>query len=212
VGLRALTAVVTGLVVLLGAPAAATTASPSRPRVTLISDSVAGAIAFDTGAKAILADRVDLFLEPGEARRLGGVNPADGIAPPTALELIGTLGRRLGPTVILCIGYNDISSQYAANAEAALEALRRAGVTHVLWVTLHESPFHLGDVTMNAAIEAAAARHPEVTVVDWNAYARGHPEWFSADDVHLTGDGPRALARLLHASLVTLRVVAARRS
>lgn len=213
------TAAIVGLIVLVAAPAAATKAPPTartkapptaRPRVTLISDSVAGAIAFDTGAKALLAAGVDLFLEPGEARRLGGVNPPGGIAPPTALQLIGTLGHRLGPTVIMCIGYNDISSQYAANVDAALDALHGAGVTHVLWVTLHETPLHLGDVTMNAAIEAAAATHPEVTVVDWNAYASGHPEWFLADDVHLTGDGPRAMARLLHASLVKLGIAAGR--
>jgi len=181
--------------------------SAPQPRVTLISDSVAGAISFDTGAKAILAEGVDLFLEPGEARRLGGDNPPGGISPPTALQLIETLGRRLGQTVIISVGYNDVSAQYAQNMEAALEALRQAGVKHVLWTTLHASSAHSGNLTMNNAIQAIAAQHPEVSVVDWNAYAGAHPEWFQQpDDVHLAGDGPRALAGLFHASLVKLGI------
>lgn len=186
-------------------PGAASTA-PSLPRVTLISDSVAAAISFDTGAKAILGEGIDLFLEPGPARRLGGTNPSDAIAPPTAVHLIASLGERLGPTVIMCLGYNDVSSQYAEHMEAALDALRRAGVRRVLWVTLRLSDAHRGYLTMNSAIEAAAASHPEVTVVDWNGYASGHPEWFQPDGVHLRGEGPRAMARLFRASLSELGI------
>ena len=183
--------------------------SAPLPRVTLISDSVAAAISYDTGAKAILAEGVDLFLEPGQARRLGGDNPPDGISPPTALQLIETLGHRLGPTVIICVGYNDFSEPYAQNMKAALEAMRRVGVRHVLWTTLHVSPAHSGYLTMNNAIQAIAAQHPEVAVVDWNAYANMHPEWFQQpDDVHLAGDGPRAMARLFHTSLVKLGIPA----
>lgn len=186
----------------------AVAASRPLPRVTLISDSVAGAIAFDTGAKAILAEGIDLFLEPGEARRLGGETPPGGIAPPTVLQLVGMLGHRLGPTVIISIGYNDFSSEFVPNVEAALDALRAAGVEHVLWATLHVSSAHTSYATMNDAIEAAAAHHPEVTVVDWNASASDHPEWFQPDDVHVVQDGPRAMARQFHASLVKLGVPA----
>ncbi len=210
---RAVTGVVGCLLLLLAAPAASPTAAPVAvaastplPRVTLISDSVAAAIAFDTGAKAILAEGIDIFLEPGQARRLGGTNPSNGIAPPTALQLIASLGDRLGPTVIMCVGNNDFSDQYAKNMQAALDALRRASVKRVLWVTLHFSDAHYGNRTMNNAIKAGAARQPEVTVVDWDGYARGHPEWFQSDDVHLTGDGPRAMARLFHATLLKLGV------
>ena len=205
------------LVLLVAAPASSPPAAAlafaaprSLPRVTLISDSVAGAISFDTGAKAILAEGVDLFLEPGEARRLGGDTPPGGIAPPTVLQLIGQLGHRLGTTVIISIGYNDFSSQYAQNVEPALDALRVAGVRHVLWATLHVSADHTSYSSMNEAIEAAAVHHPELTVVDWQAYASGHPEWFQPDDVHVKGDGPRAMARQFHASLVKLGIPAQR--
>jgi lysophospholipase L1-like esterase len=205
------------IVLLLASGAASSAAAPPKvtavrqlPRVTLISDSVAASIPFDTGAKTILAAGIDLFLEPGPARLLGGENPVGAIAPPTAVQLIPMLGHRLGATVIMDVGYNDVSAQYAANLEAALAELNSAGVKHVLWVTLHFSPAHLGYQVMNDAIAAAATHHPELTIVDWNTYASDHPEWFQSDQVHLTGDGPRALARLFHASLVKLGIPARR--
>jgi hypothetical protein len=211
---RAVVFMLSGFLLLLAGPAASSTAvrlAPGAPRplprVTLISDSVAGAIWFDMGARAALARGVDLFLEPGEARRLGGDTPPGG-APPTALQLIAMLGHRLGPTVIMCVGYNDVPAQYSLNMAAALDALRGAGVKHVLWATLHVSPEHLSYVTINDAILAAAAQHLEVVVVDWNAYASEHPEWFQPDGVHVMGDGPRAMARLFHASLVKLGIPA----
>jgi hypothetical protein len=212
-GVRISTAVVLGLVllfaVLASPPRAASLAAdaPARfPRVTLISDSVAAAISFDTGAVAILSEGVDLFLEPGQARRLGGENPSEGVAPPTALELIATLGQRLGPTVIISVGNNDFSDRYAQNMEDALAALHRAGVQHVLWATLHYSAAHHGVLTMNNAIEEAATRHPEMIVVDWNGYVNSHPGLLLPDEMHLVGGGSRAMARLFHAGLENLGI------
>jgi hypothetical protein len=60
---------------------------------------------------------------------------------------------------------------------------------------------------MNDMIKAAAARHPEMTVVDWNLYSRSHPDWFQPDGLHLDWQGARAMATLLHATLVSLGIV-----
>jgi hypothetical protein len=210
---RAAPVALAGFLVLFVAPASSLTAPPARvgnppalPRVTLISDSVAGSISFDIGAQAILSQGIDLFLEPGEGRRLGGDDPPGAIAPPTALQLIPTLGPALGPTVIMSVGDNDAFGQYQQNVDAAVAALHAAGVVHILWLTLHVTPDHTSYLAMNTAIEAAAAQDPAVTVVDWNTYASAHPEWFQGDGVHLTGDGPRALASLLYATLVQLGI------
>lgn len=186
------------------APAAAAKTAPKQ-RVTLIADSVAGAIVFDLRALATVSRGVDLCLEAGPARRLAE-NPAEGIAPPTVLELVALLGKKLGPTVIVSVGDNDISALYQQHMEAVLQALRAAGVKHVVWTTLHESAAHVGFATMNAAIAAEAVQHPELSVLDWNAAANAHPEWLQDDRVHLNGEGPRAFARLLHERLVSLGV------
>jgi fermentation-respiration switch protein FrsA (DUF1100 family) len=173
-----------------------------RTRVTLITDSVGGAVALDTGATALLSRDVDLFLEPGQARILGGKYPPYAIVPPSAVDLIRRLGHNLGFVVVVAVGYNDIPSDYATHMEAALAAMRASAVRRVLWVTLHVSPDHTSYQTINDAIQVAASQHPEITLVDWNTYSATHPEWFQQDGVHLTGDGPRALARLIAATLV----------
>jgi hypothetical protein len=191
-----------GRITRTGLRTAPTTPRP-RPRVTFISDSVAASIAFDVGAESILTRGVDLFFEPGQARTLGP-GPPGRIAPPTVLQLVGQLGRRIGETVIVEIGNNDYSPTYAANMESALSDFNAAGVKHVLWMTLHVTPAHESYATMNVAIAAASVHHPELSVLDWNSYATGHPGWFQPDGVHLAGDGPRALAGFIHTSLVKL--------
>jgi Putative Ig domain len=98
------------------------------------------------------------------------------------------------------VGYNDFEDQYAGNIEDALRALKSAGVKHVWWLTLRAA--HHPYVNMNADIEAAAARHPEVTVIDWNVYSRSHPTWFQDDGLHLLGPGAEAMAGLIHKTLL----------
>jgi Putative Ig domain len=177
------------------------------PRVTLIGDSVADALASDGRAQAILGQGVDLQLQVAPCRRVAQLScPYDGARPPNVIDLIGTLGNKLGPTAIVAVGYNDYEDQYAANIEAALAALKGAGVTRVLWPTL-KTAYH-SYVNMNADIFAAAEVHPELTVVDWNLYSQGHPEWFQPDGLHLAATGAEAMATLFHQALVQLGIPA----
>ncbi|HVU79220.1 MAG TPA: hypothetical protein VHC67_16705 [Gaiellaceae bacterium] len=180
-------------------------ARPSKlPRVTVIADSVAGAVWFDTAARSTLSRGVDLFFEPGQGRQLGPpiVDPS---GPEPAVDLIPHLGKKLGSTVVMFVGNNDVYSSAAQNVALADQELLAAGVAHIVWVTLHVSPDHTSYAFMNDAIAAAQAADPaHVSVVDWNAYAGPHPEWFQSDGVHLTGAGPLALARLLHSAIAKL--------
>jgi hypothetical protein len=57
-------------------------------------------------------------------------------------------------------------------------------------------------IGMNQELVAAAGRHPELELVDWGAASRGHDSWFQPDGVHLTYDGGKAMAHLLHDALV----------
>lgn len=178
------------------------------PRVTLIGDSVAESIAYTPDAKSLLAEGVDLRLELAACRRVDQAScPYNGVRPPTVIDLVKTLGNALGPTVIVDVGYNDFEPAYAGNIEDALAALHKADVTRVLWATLRaDRPEYL---SMNNAIRAAAARHPEMTTVDWNLYSRSHPDWFQGDGLHLTAGGAMALATLFHTKLVELGISAA---
>ena len=187
-------------------PASSGSAPPTR--VTVIGDSIATAMAYDPIARPILARGVDLDLQLAVCRRLAGDScPYQGVRPPTLVDLLPSL--RLGSTVVVAVGYNDYESTFAATVETALEALGKAGVEHVLWLTLRaERPSYL---QMNDLVRAAAERHPEITLVDWNLYSRSHPDWFQPDGLHLTSVGAIGMATLVQRSLDELGLVAAPR-
>ncbi|MGZ4387291.1 MAG: GDSL-type esterase/lipase family protein [Gaiellaceae bacterium] len=177
----------------------------ARPRVTFIGDSVADAVSYVTPAQALLARGVRLQLELAECRRLVEAScSVGGVQPETALDLIEALGRKLGPVVVIAVGYNDYERLYPHDMQQVLSALHAAGVEHVLWLTLRA--VHASYVPMNADIRALARTSSCLTVVDWNRYSRSHPSWFASDGLHLSPAGAAAMARLLHRTLLAMTI------
>jgi hypothetical protein len=169
--------------------------------VTLIGDSVADAIPSTSSAVEIVRQGVDLDLEVAPCRRVEGEGcPINGSRPPSVVQLADAMGPRLGANVVVSVGYNDFEDQYAQNIEDALAAFAAAGVKHVWWLTLRAA--HHPYLNMNDDIAAAASRHPELTVVDWNVYSRSHPDWFQDDGLHLLEPGADAMATIIHTSLL----------
>jgi hypothetical protein len=173
--------------------------------VTVFGDSVATAMEYDPDARTMLARGIDLQLETAACRRLGDTScPYDGVRPPNVIDRATQLGTQLGPVVVVAVGYNDYEANYAKNIDDAMAAFRRAGVQHVLWVTLLEERQSWAE--MNDMIAAAARKYPEITVVDWNAVARQQPEWMQPDGVHLTAAGAEGMAATIEAGLVQLGI------
>jgi hypothetical protein len=174
--------------------------APVSARVTMIGDSVLTGVIWHEDALAILANGIDLRTEVAVCRRLTGVScPYEGARPPTLLDVVHALGPRLGSTVVVAAGYNDPEQLFPQAVEDSLAALREAGVTRILWATLAEAtPAY---AVMNDELAAVAEEHPEVTLVDWNAASREHPEWFQTDGIHLTVAGGIGMATLLRSAL-----------
>jgi hypothetical protein len=191
------------LVVAAIAFGAATAHAGSRDiqHVTLIGDSVADAIPGTSSAATIVKQGVDVDFEVAPCRRVEGEGcPVDGVRPPSVVQLAKSMGTKLGPNVVVSVGYNDFEDQYAQNIEDALAGFKAAGVKHVWWLTLRAA--HHGYVNMNDNIEAAAKNHPEMSVIDWNVYSRSHPDWFQADGLHMLQPGAEAMATLIHKTLL----------
>jgi hypothetical protein len=172
--------------------------------VTIFGDSVAAVLTWDPAAVRVLArdDRLTLDLAP--CGRL--VQPGCFVQhpPPSVLEEVELLGRRIGPTAVVLVGYNDDPHVYAEGIGRVLVAMRRRGVEHVLWLTLRavEPQFRL----INEVIHGASARFPWMTVLDWNGYARDRPSWFASDGIHLSALGGVRLASFIHRSLKQMRL------
>jgi uncharacterized protein YodC (DUF2158 family) len=171
--------------------------TPSEPHVTVIADSVLTAVLWNAAPLAVLGDGFDLRMAVGVCRRLTGVScPYEGGTVETLVDLVARLGPALGPTVVVEVGYSDDPATFAVSVEQSIGALLAAGVTRILWVNMNEwQPQYVG---MNATLVVVAQGHPEMTVVDWNAYARYHYSWFQSDGVHLVYEGAMAIATLLH--------------
>jgi hypothetical protein len=180
----------------------AATSAGGLQHMTLIGDSVADAMVGDRQAIAILNQEIDLDLEVAPCRRVDQDScPINGVRPPNVVDLVQAMGSKLGPNVVVAVGYNDFEDQYAQNIETALAALRAAGVKQVWWLTLRAA--HHPYVNMNDDIVAAAAKHPEMHVIDWNLYSRSHPEWFQTDGLHLLAPGSEAMATLIHQTMLS---------
>jgi len=170
------------------------------PHVTVIGDSVLTAVLWYPEPLRILTNGLDVDMQIAVCRRLVGVScPYEGGAASTLVDLVAAYGPKLGKTVIVEAGYNEPEAEFADAIEQSLAALRAAGVTQVLWLSLST---RRADLTrMNATLAAAARRHPELTIVDWADLTHGNDDWFQGDGIHLTYVGGVAMARLLRTAL-----------
>ena len=109
--------------------------------------------------------------------------------------------------VVVELGYNDSPSSFATEIDAMMGALDARNVGSVVWVNMadHRRTSSGASVyaTANAALLTAAAKWPNLTVLDWNAQTQ-HAEqtrWFWSDDVHLTSTGQARFAVWLAAQV-----------
>jgi hypothetical protein len=196
--------VVYALVVSLCCEAASAATAAKKPplqHVTIFGDSVAAAFTWDSTARLVLerGDRLTFDLSPcGRLVQPGCMTPP----APSVLKKVELLGRRIGPTVVVLVGYNDDPHIYAAGIGQVLKAMQRRGVKHVVWLTLRavNKQYRL----INEVIHGASARYRWMTVLDWNGYSRNHPAWFATDKIHLSGLGAVQLAIFIHRGLKQL--------
>jgi hypothetical protein len=194
-GFGATTLVAVALVV----AATASASHSTKPRVTLIGDSITASFDYVPTARRYLGRGLDLRSDAVVCRRLVASSCVfQGSTPPTALEVIGAQGRTLGSVVVINVGYNDWAAVY--DVDKVMRSLKTAGVRTAIWVTLRETTSNYAQ--NNTRIRAAARRwRKSVVVADWNAYSRGKP-WFREDGLHLTPAGALGLARLLRPLVV----------
>jgi hypothetical protein len=190
------------LIVLTSATWGSAAPKPALPRVTIIADSAFGAVTGSRQPLAVVKRGFAVDIDVGICRRLTGTScPSDaGVAPPTFVDVVHSLGPAIAPTVVVEVGYNEFADTFPQSVEAAITTLLAAGVTKILWLTMADGRPQY--IPMNQVLAAAAGRHAEVELVDWAAASRGHDSWFQGDSVHLTDDGALGVAHLLHDALM----------
>lgn len=188
------------LALLAGLLTASTATAAKKPRVTLIGDSIQASFTYVPKAVRRLGAGYDLKVDAQVCRRLVAPScPYNGSTPATALQVIQSKGKALGDTVVINVGYNDDPSSYRRDLDKTMRALRKAGVTSVVWVTLREERSSFA--TVNTQIRAGAKRWRKMMrVADWNRVSAGKP-WFGSDGLHLNPKGALALSGLLRVNV-----------
>lgn len=186
----------------LASGAAAAKKQPQQ-HVTIFSDSVGAALNWDSTAKRIVEHGNRVLFELHPCGRLTEPGCLIHDPPPSVLKTLRALGRRVGPTAIVFIGYNDDPATYRHGLPIVLKAMWKRGVQHILWLTLRAVNKQYVDI--NQAIYAAERKwRPTMTVLDWNHYSASHHSWYASDGLHLSGLGAIAFATYLHRSLKRL--------
>lgn len=177
---------------------AAANKHPRLQHVTIFGDSSAAALNWDSTARAEVEKGNRVLLELQPCGRLTTPGCLTHNPPPSVLTEVRTLGRRIGPTVMVLVGYNDDPHVYANGIDSVLRAMRNHGAKHVLWLTLR--PISQQYRLTNSVIRVASHRWSIMTVVNWGGYSRTHPEWFT-DGIHFTGAGAVQFGKYLHRTL-----------
>jgi lysophospholipase L1-like esterase len=107
------------------------------------------------------------------------------------------------PVVVVGLGTNPGTSPetFAFDVPAMVQELTARGADIVVWWP----PAAGGDAQQAARAERAVAVRSTaggpLVVPDWPAALAAHPDWLSADGIHLTPDGYHGLAAFLRAQL-----------
>lgn len=228
--LSVLVALLLVLVTLPTSTAVVHAAPPGAPRVTLIGDSTMAAMRWATydnddpdtlannDIRGIISDSYDLVFDAESCRRLVGTScrGREGYTPVSVLPLMrGRLNGIMGSTLVMMAGYDE--TWIDSGVDAVMAEAERQGIQHVIWLTFREStsytlpdPAHTPASQLyaahNQALANATARHPSLSLLDWNTIGGAHPEWFYSDGIHLTPAGAVGLAQTIKARLDTVAV------
>jgi peptidoglycan/LPS O-acetylase OafA/YrhL len=125
------------------------------------------------------------------------INAIEGRQAADGFNEVNTLlsGGHLGQDIVLQVGTNGTIDPGALNGVLARLAGRR-----VVLLNVHvPRPWQNAD---NDTIAAAVKAHPTVELIDWNAIASAHPEWFWNDGIHLRPAGAQAYTALVVTALL----------
>lgn len=196
-----------------------TPAPADAPKVTIIGDSTSAAMRWydeirnSTDIYDIMGSSYDLRWSIESCRRLvapscvGRFDPGQGIRwrPVSVLPLIqNSLRGRVGDALVIMSGYDD-SPRLNDEIDQIVTEAEQQGVTRIFWLTYRTtSRYTFGGfyLSHNRDLRAAQSRHPNLVLLDWDAFTHGQPfatqqDWFEKDGIHMTRSGAIALASFL---------------
>ncbi len=187
----------------LGTPVPTTTGAPRNDpppdrRVTIISDSAMAGVRWNGALEGFEGFEAVAHLE--SCRRLVqySCRGREGYAPRTAAAHVRSLPPA-GPEEILVIavGYNDWHSSFSTDFDIVIDAARRKGFHHIVWVDYRSdvgyrlpgsggSQSNYAEMNRVLAEKLGSGAFPDVRRWRLNDYTSSSTGWFRSDGVHET--------------------------
>jgi hypothetical protein len=204
------------LPVITARPMTAAAAPPlDAPPVSLIGDSTMAGMQWNATSgddpRNIVGNAYNLTFDAESCRRIvvGSCRGRFGTTPQSVVPLMKTtLKGRLGEALVVMAGYDDASITNAADQVVA-EA-EAQGVIRVLWLNYRSNTNYIlpGGLAArnlygshNAELTAAAKRHSDLQILDWDGFTANQPGWFASDGIHLNLAGADGLATFIKNAL-----------
>ncbi len=90
----------------------------------------------------------------------------------------------LAPNVLIGLGTNG-----PFDADQLDQVMKLVGPKrHVFWINAFV-PTRPWEKSVNGLLAQSTKKYKNLSVIDWNGYAKGHPDWFYDDQVHPNPDG-----------------------
>ena len=133
-------------------------------------------------------------------------------APQLDIDGVGVANALPAPAVaIVELGYNDDPNTFNAELQQMISTLTSKAVQRIIFVNMSTRATSRNYAASNAALQAAAAANPAISIFDWNAASSAQPQWRWFDNtslccwVHLSNSGQIEFALFLRAQLDALR-------
>lgn len=111
------------------------------------------------------------------------------------VEAVRSHGLALSDTLVIGLGANDSANTATFRSRVDAVMAAAAAVPHVYWLTIREvRPYY---APANQVLRDAAARYPNLQIIDWNAAAGAAGGSTASDGLHLSPAGAQRLADLV---------------
>ena len=133
-------------------------------------------------------------------------------APQLDLDGVGIVNSSDTPAIaVVALGYNDDPNTFDTEVQQMMSALTSKSIQRIVFVNMSTRSTSRSYAKSNAALLAAAASNPAVSIIDWNVASSAANQWRWFDNsslccwVHLNTTGQAEFSLFLRAQLDALR-------
>ena len=188
---------------LLVAPtvSATPTVRPVKKEALLVGDSVMSILSHTDAALTLLEKEHPFLLRSVACQRLI-FEGCKSFAKDSSLKMLQMNKGKFSNVVVVGTGYNDLDDANFARAVREITSEAKTQGVEVLWLTYRQAGnVRMKSVSYNRQLFELEKKIDNLHILRWCDISNGHPEWFTADSVHLNATGGLALAKAISAAI-----------